>query len=216
MVLQVLVRQSRYQRAAVATMTTSTSQHPQPPSATATATHTTSNANSQSNTPVRGGGAAAPPAQTALSGSRRASSVPLTSPGSLPMAVIGNPSAVAPAAMETPERYTQIVAVWQADCLVCGLSPFDADTLVLFGYPVDEIVFDSEEEREDGGDSDGDVGPAGVVVFGGGAGGGTSSAGFDSGIGLGLGVDGGGGDAGAKFQPEVQLVTISTGEVSVM
>lgn len=135
------------------------------------------------------------------------------------MAVIGNPSAVAPAALETPERYTQIVAVWQADCLVCGLSPFDADTLVLFGYPVDEIVFDSEEEREDGGDSDGDVEPAGVVLFGsggGGGGGGGSSAEFGLGLGLGLGVDGGGGDAGEKFQPEVQLVTISTGEVGLM
>jgi hypothetical protein len=30
----------------------------------------------------------------------------------------------------------QITALWHSDCLICGLSPFDADTLVLLGYPV--------------------------------------------------------------------------------
>lgn len=89
--------------------------------------------------------------------------MPLTNPigGGLPMAVIGAPTASTPASLEAPERYTQIVALWQSDCLVCGLSPFDSDTLILLGYPVEE-----EEEEEGNGEEDGGEGDR-VKVWGG-------------------------------------------------
>lgn len=121
-------------------------------------------------------------------------SVPLTltNPGGLPMGVIATAAAASPVALEGPERYTQIVAVWQADCLVCGLSPFDADSIVLLGHPVDEF----DEDYEDGGGMEGSVG---AVVFGGedvpASGSGQGSA------------------PSTVFQPEMQLVRRTTGEV---
>lgn len=129
------------------------------------------------------------------------------------MTVMGTPAVTAPVALETPERYTQIMAVWQADCLVCGLSPFDADTLVLLGYPVDEFDdgYDGQERADDGGaeilSGDGvgmDVG-VGAVVFGAQE---ATSGMQDNMARLGLG------SGSAKvFQPEVQLVKRNNGEV---
>ncbi|CAM9223114.1 unnamed protein product [Discosporangium mesarthrocarpum] len=52
--------------------------------------------------------------------------------------------------LATPQRYTQIVAVWQSDCLVCGVSPFNQDSLILLGYVVEE-----EEEEEEEGEAEG-------------------------------------------------------------
>lgn len=105
------------------------------------------------------------------------------------MAVIGAPTATAPASLDgPPERYTQIVAVWQSDCLVCGLSPFDSDTLILLGYPVEE---EEEEEIEGEGEEEGGVGGGQegerAAVWGG---------------------------ARGLFQPEVQLVKRHNGEVT--
>lgn len=128
MVLQILVREPRYQRSASGGFISSPNQQ-QPLSSLTGGNSGSSNV----------GGGVNP---------RRSAAVPLTNPGGLPMAVIGTPTSGTPTALEAPERYTQIVAVWQADCLVCGLSPFDSDTLVLLGYPVEED--DYEEEGEEG------------------------------------------------------------------
>eukprot|EP00752_Nemacystus_decipiens_P006159 g5557.t1 len=118
----------------------------------------------------------------------RRTSVPLTNPigGGLPMAVIGAPTASAPASLEAPERYTQIVAVWQSDCLVCGLSPFDSDTLILLGYPVEEEEEEEEEEGEGEGEGEEVDREERLKVWGG---------------------------ARGLFQPEVQLVKRRNGEV---
>lgn len=130
-----------------------------------------------------------------ISSSNRRAAVPLASPGGLPMAVIGAPTASAPAALEAPERYSQIVAVWQADCLLCGLSPFDDDTILLLGCPVDE---EEEEEEEDGEEEQEEEDEEGD-----GKEGREGAEGQRSGWGGVRGV----------FQPEVQLVKRGNGEV---
>lgn len=130
MVLQILVRQPKYQRPSPMKGAPGKQLTP-PPHRSPPSTAGGNNANNNS-------------------GNRR-TSVPLASPGSLPMAVIGTATTAAPAALEAPERYTQIVAVWQSDCLLCGLSPFDKDTLVLLGYPVDE----DDDDDDDGGGEEG-------------------------------------------------------------
>ena len=118
-----------------------------------------------------------------------------TPPAGLPVTVLGNPSSGAPTGLRegVPERYTQIVALWQSDCLLCGISPFDANTLVLLGYPVEEPEDDDAEEEYGEEEED------------------------DEGVGSRrrLRGDGGWGGRGALFQPEVQLVKRSTGEVCV-
>lgn len=114
-----------------------------------------------------------------------------TPPAGLPVTVLGNPSSAAAAGLResVPERYTQIVALWQSDCLLCGISPFDSNTLVLLGYPVEEPE-DDDAEEEYGEEED------------------------DRGVGNLRELRGGGWDGkGALFQPEVQLVKRSTGEV---
>lgn len=177
MVLQILVREPRYQRPSSAGATAAAHQ------STGTVTPTSPRQQTPSNVTGAGAGAGG----GGGGGGSRRPSYALTTPGRLPMAVIGTPGAAAPGggALESPERYTQIVAVWQADCLLCGLSPFDNDTLVLLGYPVDEEE-DEEEEGEEGVGEAGNGGGGGGRVWGG---------------------------VGAVFQPEVQLVKRATGEV---
>lgn len=119
------------------------------------------------------------------------SSALTTPPAGLPVTVLGNPSSAAAGGLResVPERYTQIVALWQSDCLICGISPFDSNTLVLLGYPVEEPEADDAEE-EYGEEED------------------------NRGVGNRRELQGGGWDGkGALFQPEVQLVKRSTGEV---
>ena len=85
-------------------------------------------------------------------GGMRTSMTALASPAGLPMTVMGNSSSVSRSVViEPPKRYMQIVAIWQSDCLLCGLSPFDENTLVLLGYPVEEQEeLDEEEDFEEG------------------------------------------------------------------
>lgn len=115
-----------------------------------------------------------------------------TPPAGLPVTVMGNPSSTAGGGLResVPERYTQIVALWQSDCLICGISPFDSNTLVLLGYPVEEPEEDDAEEEYGEEEED------------------------NRGVGNRRELQGGGWDGkGALFQPEVQLVKRSTGEV---
>ncbi|CAM9149944.1 unnamed protein product [Pylaiella littoralis] len=182
MFLQILVREPKYQRTGGSLSPGRYHHHQSPVGGGASAAAAAAAAAAA----VGGGNAAG--------GNNRRTSVPLINPigGGLPLAVIGAPTAVAPALLEAPERYTQTVAVWQSDCLLCGISPFDSDTLILLGYPVEEQEDDDEQEEDDEQDEQGE------------------------------GWSGGGeeGDkervwGGAKgvFQPEVQLVKRQTGEV---
>lgn len=185
MVLQILVREPKYQRGS-GSLSPARRQSQQ------------QQQQKQQHSPQAGAGATAGAAGRGVYGNasvnNRRTSVPLTNPigGGLPIAVIGAPTASAPASLEAPERYTQIVAVWQSDCLVCGLSPFDSDTLILLGYPVEEDEEDEEEpgkgegEGQENGDAGGGEGGERVRVWGG---------------------------ARGLFQPEVQLVKRHNGEV---